>query len=132
MNITRTSLVFFAALLTTTTWAGAQVPDDLRAAMKARDMAFYAADPAQWEKYTAPTYTTVQQDGSFMTRSERLASLRKQTPRPYVPRSREQVERRDDLVVTRFFSGGFWVLEVWTHESGTWTVLMTQVATAKP
>jgi hypothetical protein len=131
MTITRISLVVLAALLTTATWAGAQLPDDLRAAMKARDMAFYTADPVQWEKYTAPTYTTVQQDGSFMTRSERLASLRMQKPRPYVPRSREQVERQGDLVVTRFFSGGFWVLEVWTHESGAWTVLMTQVATAK-
>lgn len=112
--------------------AAAQVPDDLRAAMKARDTAFYAVDPAQWEKYTAPGFTTVQQDGSFMTRAERLVNLRTQTPRPYVPRSREQNERRGDLVLARFFSGGFWVLEVWTREGGAWMVLMSQVTTAKP
>ena len=109
----------------------AQVPDDLRAAMRARDMAFYAVDAAGWEKYTAPAFTTVQQDGSFMTRAQRLANLRTQTPRPYVPRSREQNERRGDLVIARFFSGGFWVLEVWTRETGTWMVLMSQVTTAK-
>jgi len=100
--------------------------------MQARDAAFYAVDPAQWEKYTAQTFTTVQQDGSFMTRAERLANLRAQTPKPYVPRSREQNERRGDLVVARFFSGGLWVLEVWTREPGTWMVLMSQVTTAKP
>ncbi|HSC28862.1 MAG TPA: hypothetical protein VLD67_16420 [Vicinamibacterales bacterium] len=66
--------------------AVAQVPDDLRAAMRARDTAFYAVDPEQWERYTASTFTTVQQDGSFMTRAERLANLRTQTPRPYIPR----------------------------------------------
>ena len=35
-------------------------------------------------------------------------------------------------VVARFFSGGLWVLEVWTRETGTWMVLMSQVTTAKP
>jgi hypothetical protein len=100
--------------------------------MQARDAAFYAVDPAQWEKYTAQTFTTVQQDGSFMTRAERLVNLRAQTPKPYVPRSREQHERRGDLVVARFFSGGLWVLEVWARETGTWMVLMSQVTTANP
>jgi len=100
--------------------------------MLARDRAFYAVDSEQWEKYTAPTFTTVQQDGSFMTRAERLANLRAQTPKPYVPRSREQNERRGDVVVARFFSGGLWVLEVWTRETGTWMVVTSQVTTAKP
>lgn len=111
---------------------GQQVPADLRAAMQARDEAFYAVDPGQWEKYTAQRFTTVQQDGSFMTRAERLANLRAQTPKPYVHRTREQNERRGDLVVARFFSGGLWVLEVWTRETGTWVVLMSQATTAKP
>ena len=100
--------------------------------MLARDTAFYAVDSAQWEKYTAPTFTTVQQDGSFLTRAERLVNLRSQTPRPYVPRSREMNERRGDLAIARFFSGGLWVLEVWTRETGAWMVLMSQVTTAKP
>ena len=100
--------------------------------MPARDSAFYGVDPAQWERYTAPTFTTVQQDGSFMTRAERLANLRAQTPKPYVPRSREHNEPQGNLVVARFFSGGLWDLEVWTREGSTWMVLMSQVTTAKP
>jgi hypothetical protein len=132
MSITRIPALVLAASLAATSSVGAQVPADLRSAMQARDEAFYAVDPARWEKYTAPTFTTVQQDGSFMTRAERLANLRAQTPRPYVPRSREQNERRGDLVVARFLSGGLWVLEVWTRETGTWMVLMSQVTTAKP
>ena len=121
-----------AASLAVATSASAQVPTELRTAMQARDNAFYSVDPAQWERYTAPTFTTVQQDGSFMTRAERLANLKTQSPRPYVPRSREEITHRGDLVITRFFSGGFWVVELWTRETGTWMVLMSQVTTAKP
>jgi hypothetical protein len=124
-------LVFVASLAATAP-ARAQVPADLRAAMQARDTAFYAVDASQWERYTAPTFTTVQQDGSFMIRAERLANLKTQKPRPYVPRSREQNTQRGDVVIARFFSGGLWVLEVWTRESGTWMVLTSQVTTAKP
>ena len=132
MSIARIFLLVVAASLAATSLASGQVPADLRTAMQARDTAFYAVDPTQWEKYTAPTFTTVQQDGSFLTRAERLVHLRTQTPRPYVPRSREQNERRGELVVARFFSGGLWVLEVWTKETGAWMVLMSQVTTAKP
>jgi|SRR6187431_1812142 len=132
MSIARILLLALAASLSATTPALAQVPADLRAAMQARDTAFYAVDSAQWEKYTAPTFTTVQQDGSFMTRAERLVNLRTQTPRPYVPRSREQNTQRGEILLARFFSGGFWVLEVWTRETGTWMVLMSQVTTANP
>ena len=125
-------LLVFVALLAATASTLAQVPADLRAAMEARDRAFYAVDSAQWERYTAPTFTTVQQDGSFLTRAERLVNLKTQTARPYVPRSREQNTQRGDIVLARFFSGGFWVLEVWTRETGTWMVLLSQVTTAKP
>ena len=128
----RSLALVFVASLASTAPARAQVPADLRAAMQARDRAFYAVDAAQWEKYTAPTFTTVQQDGSFLTRTERLANLKTQTARPYVPRSREQNTQRGDVVIARFFSGGLWVLEVWTRESGAWMVLTSQVTTAKP
>jgi hypothetical protein len=132
MTIARISLFVLVASLAAPARAGAQLPDDLRAAMRARDVAFYAEDAVEWGKYTASAYTTVQQDGSFLTRAQRLITLRAQTPRPYVPRSREQNVQRGDLVIARFFSSGLWVLEVWTHETGTWAVLMTQVTTAKP
>jgi hypothetical protein len=100
--------------------------------MRARDEAFYAVDVAQWSKYTAPTFTTVQQNGSLMTRAERLVNLQAQTPKPYVARSQERHEQCGDLVAARFFSGGLWVLEVWTREAGAWTVVMSQATTAKP
>ena len=120
-----------AASLAVAASAAAQVPAELRTAMQARDTAFYSVNPAQWERYTAPAFTTVQQDGSFFTRAERLANLKTQVPRPYVPRSREEFTSRGDLVVARFFSGGFWVVEVWTREAGAWMVVMSQVTTAK-
>jgi hypothetical protein len=81
--------------------------------MRARDEAFYAVDSTQWGKYTASDFTTVQQNGQFMSRTERLGNLQTQKQRPYVPRGREQCEHLGDLVVTRFFSGGLWVVEVW-------------------
>ncbi len=132
MSFTGISILMLTASLTTAASAVAQIPDDLRASMRARDVAFYAVDPGQWERYTAPAFTTVQQDGSFMTRAERLANLRTQTPRPYVARTREQNDRHGDVVLARFFSGGLWVLEAWTRESGRWMVVMSQVTTAKP
>ena len=132
MAVVRVLTLALAVSLAVAASAGAQVPAELRTAMQARDTAFYAVDSAQWERYTAPTFTTVQQDGSFFTRAERLANLKTQVPRPYVPRSREEFTIRGDLVVTRFFSGGFWVVEVWTRESGAWMVLLSQVTTAKP
>jgi hypothetical protein len=131
MGVARILAFALAASLAFTASVGAQVPTELRSAMQARDAAFYAADPAQWERYTAETFTTVQQDGSFMTRAERVANLRAQVAKPYVPRSREQNTRRGEIVIARFFSGGLWVLEVWTRETGTWMVLMSQVTTAK-
>lgn len=132
MPIPRLLVFLLPAWLAVVPHAEAQVPDDLRAAMEARDRAFYSVDPPAWEKYTAPAFTTVQQDGSFMTRAERLKNLRTQAPRPYVSRTREQNERRGDVVLARFFSGGLWVLEVWWRETGAWQVLMSQVTTAKP
>lgn len=65
-------------------------------------------------------------------RVELTANLRAQKPKPYLPRAREQNERRGDVVAARFFSGGLWVLEVWTRETGMWMVLMSQVTTATP
>ncbi|ADU36556.1 nuclear transport factor 2 family protein [Variovorax paradoxus] len=106
------------------------LPSDLQAAMRARDDAFYAVDSAQWGKYTASDFTTVQQNGQFMSRAERIGNLQTQKQRPYVLREREQHEQQGDLVVTRFFSGGLWVMEVWKRMDGAWVTVMTQATTA--
>jgi hypothetical protein len=126
------ALAFAAAIVVPVCVSAQQVPTALRLAMRARDSAFYSADAARWEQYTAPEFTAIQQDGSFLTRAERLATLRTQTPKPYVARSREQVTRHGDLVLARFLSGGLWVLEAWALEHGRWMVLTSQVTTAKP
>ncbi len=106
------------------------LPPDLQAAMRERDEAFYAVDSAQWGKYTASSFTTVQQNGQFMSRTERIDNLQTQNQRPYVPREREQHEQQGDLVVTRFFSGGLWVVEVWKRIDGAWATVITQATTA--
>jgi hypothetical protein len=106
------------------------LPADLQAAMRARDEAFYAVDSTQWGKYTASDFTTVQQNGQFMSRAERLGNLQTQKQRSYVPREREQYEQQGDLVVTRFFSGGLWVVEVWRRIDGAWASVMSQATTA--
>ena len=111
MSIARIMTLMIPVILAAAS-AAAQVPADLRAAMEGRDHAFYAADAAQWERYTAPSFSTVQQDGSFFTRAERLANLKTQPKRTYVARSREQNIQRGDIVIARFFSSGLWVIEV--------------------
>ncbi len=62
------------------------LPPDLQAAMRERDEAFYAVDSVQWGKYTASKFTTVQQNGQFMSRTERIDNLQTQNQRlPSVP-----------------------------------------------
>lgn len=109
-----------------------KLPSDLQLAMRARDEAFYAVDPAQWGKYTAKHFTTVQQNGNFYTRADRVENLKTQKRRPYVAREREQFEIHGDVVVTRFFSGGLWVVEIWKRTDGAWVSVMSQATTAGP
>jgi hypothetical protein len=106
------------------------LPPDLLAAMRERDDAFYAVDSVQWGKYTASNFTTVQQNGQLMSRTERIGNLQTQKQRPYVPREHERHEQQSDLVVTRFFSGGLWVVEVWKRIDGAWATIMTQATAA--
>ena len=119
------AVIYSAPMTDTTTF-----PPELQAAMRERDEAFYAVDAAKWGKYTARRFTTVQQNGQFMSRSERIGNLQAQKQRPYVPREREQLEQQGDLAVTRFLSGGLWVVEVWKRIDGAWATVMTQATTA--
>lgn len=119
------SVCYSVSMTDTTT-----LPLDLQVAMRERDEAFYAVDSAQWGRYTASNFTTVQQNGQFMSRTERMGNLQTQKQRPYVPREREQHEQQGDLVITRFFSGGLWVVEVWKRIDGAWATVMTQATTA--
>jgi len=73
-----------------------------QAAMRARGEAFCAVDPAQWGKYTASGFTTVQQNGRLCARAKRMDKPQTQQRRPWVPRGQEQCEVRDHLVAARF------------------------------
>jgi hypothetical protein len=109
-----------------------RLPPDLQIAMRTRDEAFYGVDPVQWGKYTSEHFTTVQQNGNFYTRADRIENLKTQKQRPPVPREREEFLIQDDMVVTRFFSGGLWVVEVWKRVDGAWASVMSQATAASP
>jgi hypothetical protein len=108
----------------------AQVPPELRDAMRARDEAVAKADPSTWDRLTAPSFTVVVEDGRMMTKAERLAELKKQKPESFVAPTQEQVNRFGDTVVRRFRSGDVWVLDVWVRDQGIWRVAAVQVTTA--
>lgn len=111
--------------------ASAQVPAELRAAMLSRDSAVANADAVTWDRLTADAFTVVQEDGSLKSKTERLAELKTQTPRPLSTLQREQVTMHGDLAVRRFLSGDVWVLDVWSKTGGRWRVVAVQVTTAK-
>jgi len=66
MAVARILALTLAASLGVVVSAGAQdVSAELRTAMQALDKAFYAVNAAEWERYTAPTFTTVQDGADF-------------------------------------------------------------------
>jgi len=56
--------------------AAAQIPAELREAMRARDRAVALADAVTWDRLTADDFSVVQENGVFMTKAERLAELK--------------------------------------------------------
>lgn len=111
--------------------ASAQVPSELRAAMLSRDSAVARADADVWGRLTAETFTVVQEDGSMMTKAERIAQMKTQTASAPVPHQREQISQYGDVFVRRFLAGDVWVLDIWVRSGGTWRVVAVQVTTAK-
>jgi hypothetical protein len=61
--------------------SAAQVPAELLEAMRARDEALAKADADTWNRFTTADFTDVRTDGILLTRAERLALLKTQTPR---------------------------------------------------
>ena len=108
----------------------AQVPAELRDAIRARDEAIAKADASTWDRLTAPSFTVVGEDGRMMSKAQRLAELRKQKPEPFVAPTDEQVNLFGDTAVRRFRSRDLWILDVWLREQGNWRVAAVQVTTA--
>ncbi len=111
--------------------ATAQVPADLRAAMRARDSAVARADAATWDRLTAAGFSVVQENGALMSKAERLSEMRQQTPSTAETQQRVDIQHHQDVYVRRFLAGSVWVLDIWVKEAAGWRVVAVQVTTAK-
>ncbi len=104
-----------------------QVPDDLRQAMDQRDEAIVQANAIVWDRLTTEDFTVVRENGRLMTKAERLAQLRQQTPAPLPAPEQEQIQRYGDVVVRRIRVGDVWVLQVWVRGEQGWRVSIGQL-----
>jgi hypothetical protein len=110
----------------------AQAPQELQDAMRQRSQAVANADAAAWERFTADDFTVVLPDGTFLTKGDRLAQLKKEKPRRSSAPQKEQIQHYGETYVRRFLGDRGWVLEVWTKDdAGKWRVSAVQVTPAK-
>ena len=84
-----------------------------------------------WDGFTTADFTDVRTDGILMTRAERLALLKTQTPTTPVPREQVQIKHYDDIYVRRSRTVDAWVLDIWVKDAGVWRVVAAQLTTAK-
>ena len=111
--------------------SAAQVPAELLEAMRARDEALAKADADTWNRFTTADLTDVRTDGILLTRAERLALLKTQTPTTPVQREQVQIRHYDDVYVRRSQTVDAWVLDIWVKDAGVWRVVAAQLTTAK-
>ena len=114
----------------------AQVPAELREAMRARDDAVAKADAAAWDRLTADDFTVVSADGTLLTKAERLAQFTTQQAMNPVPAQQEQIKHYGDVFVRRALrqvrnTGAAWVLDIWVKDAKGWRVAAVQVTSAK-
>ena len=114
----------------------AQVPPELREAMRARDEAVAKADTAAWDRLTADDFTVVGADGTLLTKAERLAQFTTQQATTPAPAQQEQIRHYSDVFVRRAprqvrDAGAAWVLDIWVKDAKGWRVAAVQVTSAK-
>jgi len=114
----------------------AQVPAELREAMRARDEAIAKADSATWDRLTTDDFTAVLADGTLLTKSERLAQFKTLKAMTTAPAQQEQIKHYGDVFVRRAVrqvrdSGAAWVLDLWVKDAKGWRVAAVQVTSAK-
>jgi len=135
MSTARMLRVVFMLSCLVSTPTIAQVPADLREAMRARDEAVAKADAATWDRLTADDFTVVQADGILMTKAERLAQFKTQQATTPQPARQEQIKQYGDIFVRRALvhvrSGDAWVLDIWVKDVKGWRVAAVQVTSAK-
>ena len=117
------------------TGVAAQVPAELRDAMRARDLAVAKADVATWDRLTTQNFTVVTPDGTMLTKAERLAQLKQQKPDTLRSVLQEQVTRYGDTAVRRMRrtsgAGEVWIMDVWVKDARGWRVAAVQVTPVK-
>jgi len=135
MSTARMLRVVFMLSCLVSTPTIAQVPADLREAMRARDEAVANADAATWDRLTADDFTVVQADGILMTKAERLAQFKTQQAMTRQQARQEQIKQYGDIFVRRALvhvrSGDAWVLDIWVKDAKGWRVAAVQVTSAK-
>jgi uncharacterized protein DUF4440 len=113
----------------------AQVPADLREAMRARDEAIYKADAATWDRLTADDFTVVQRDGTLKTKAERMVQFKTQQPTTPQAVQQEQIKHYGKVFVRRALrrigTGDGWVLDIWVRDAKGWRVAAAQVTSVK-
>jgi GGDEF domain-containing protein len=127
-------LAFTLSWLVPTAMA-AQVPAELREAMRARDEAVAKADAATWDRLTTDDFTVVLPDGTLLTKAERLAQFKTQKATPPAPPQQEQIKHFGDVFVRRALrqisTGDTWVLDIWVKDAKGWRVAAVQVTSVK-
>src|SRR5436309_3419453 len=122
--------VAFALSCLVTSAIAAQVPAELREAMRAR------AEAATWDRLTTDDFTVVLADGTLLTKGERLAQFKTQQATPPAPAQQEQIKHYGDVFVRRALrqvrdAGAAWVLDIWVKDAKGWRVAAVQVTSAK-
>jgi uncharacterized protein DUF4440 len=124
----RIARLMAALLVAVSAAAGADtgIPSDLQQAMRERGTALDAGDAAAWDRLTSADFTLVNNEGTVLTKAERLAALKKQGP---VARTseQEQVRMYGNTAVQRSLVGDVRVIQVWVRQPQGWQVVATQL-----
>jgi len=111
--------------------SSAQVPADLRAAARARNLAVAKADAATWDKLTTDSFTVVFPSGP-LTKAQRLAEIKLGKPTENPPLQNERFQRVGNDFIHRYQIDYASFLEVWTKERGNWRVATVQATLLDP
>ena len=110
----------------------AQVPADLRAASQARIVAIAKADGATWDRLTSDSFTVFGVTNHVITKAERLAQFKQQTPGTPSVLVYERWQRAGTAFVHRYQFQRLMIHEVWAKERGAWRVSSVQVTVVEP
>jgi ketosteroid isomerase-like protein len=127
------SLLLTAVLLSiSSSITAAQVPADLRAASQARIASIARADAATWDRLTSDSFTVFGVTNHVITKAQRLAGFKQQTPSAPVTPSYEHWQRAGTAFVHRYQIDNLMVHEIWSKERSAWRVASIQVTVVDP